>query len=57
VAGRRGVAPDVIVSNATLWDLAERNPRTLDGLSGIEGLGAWKREAYGEAILEILVDW
>lgn len=57
VAGRRGVAPDVVVSNATLWDLAERNPRALEDLSDVEGLGAWKREAYGEAIIEVLVDW
>jgi ribonuclease D len=57
VAARRGVAPDVIVSNATLWDLAERSPRTLGGLKGIAGLGPWKRETYGEAILGILADW
>jgi len=26
-------------------------------LENIEGLGPWKRKTYGEAILEILVNW
>ena len=50
----RGVDPDVVVSNAILWALAERNPQTLDELHPIERLGPWKRKAYGEAILKVL---
>ncbi|MEE8392236.1 MAG: HRDC domain-containing protein [Anaerolineae bacterium] len=53
-ASRRGVEPDVIVGNAVLWELAEQPPRTLDDLSHIEGLGPWKRKAYGKAILKVL---
>ncbi|RLC95441.1 MAG: ribonuclease D, partial [Chloroflexi bacterium] len=30
VAAERGVAPDVIISNATLWTLAEQHPRTIE---------------------------
>jgi hypothetical protein len=36
--------------------LAEQNPHTMEELAGIESLGPWKREAYGEAILGILGD-
>jgi ribonuclease D len=56
VAAERKVDVDVIVCNAVLWDLAERNPRTVKDLDAIEGLGPWKRQAYGKAILEVL-DW
>jgi len=54
VAAGRGVNSSVIVSKSTLWALAEQNPRTIEELSCIEGLGPWRREAYGEAILQAL---
>lgn len=54
VADERGVDADVIVSNATLWALAECPPRTLEDLSHVEGLGPWKRKTYGEAILDVM---
>jgi ribonuclease D len=54
VAAKRGVDNDVIVSNAVLWALAERNPHTIDDLGHIEGLGPWKRSNYGPQILRIL---
>jgi DNA helicase-2/ATP-dependent DNA helicase PcrA len=54
VAARRGVDADVILPNAVLWALAERNPTTLDDLADIPGLGPWKRRTYGEAILKTL---
>ena len=50
----RKVESDVIISNTTLWALAEQNPRTLDALDHIEELGPWKRKMYGEAILKVL---
>ncbi|MBE9507026.1 MAG: HRDC domain-containing protein [Chloroflexi bacterium] len=53
-AAERGVDPDVVAGNAALWSLAEQNPRTPEGLGRIEGLGPWKRKAYGEAILKVL---
>jgi ribonuclease D len=55
-AAGRGVDADVIVGNAVLWSVAEQNPRTLEDLSPIEGLGPWKRKAYGEAILKVLAE-
>jgi ribonuclease D len=57
VAAEREVDVDVIVGNAVLWALVERRPRTPEELAGIEGLGPWKRQAYGEAILEVLGNW
>ena len=54
VAAERGVDVDVIVSNAVLWAVAEQNPRIIEDLSRIEGLGPWKRKTYGEAILKTL---
>lgn len=57
VAAERRVDTDVVVSNAVLWALAEQNPRTLDDLGRIEGLGPWKQKTYGEAILKVLANW
>ncbi len=54
VAAERGVDADVVVSNTVLWTLAEQNPRALEDLSHIEGLGSWKRKTYGEAVLKVL---
>lgn len=54
VAAQRGVDPDVVISNAVLWALARRAPRTMAELSGIPRLGPWKRETYGHAILDVL---
>ncbi|HJW83388.1 MAG TPA: HRDC domain-containing protein, partial [Anaerolineae bacterium] len=42
-AGRRGVDPDVIVSNAALMALARRRARSESDLEGIDGLGPWRR--------------
>ncbi len=54
VAAERDVDVDVVVSNAVLWALAERRPRTREELSAIEGLGPWRQRTYGEAILRVL---
>ncbi len=53
-AARRGVDVDVILPNAALWALAERNPATLEELTEVKELGPWKRQAYGEAVLMAL---
>ena len=51
-----GVENDIIVGNAVLWALAKQNPRTFADLESIEGLGPWRREVYGQGILQVLVD-
>jgi len=54
IAAERGVETDVIISNAALMVLAERQPRTLSDLDGIDGFGVWRRKTYGQAILDAL---
>jgi len=54
VALARGVDPDVILPNAVLQTLAERNPQTLRDLEEVDGLGPWARETWGPEILQVL---
>ena len=54
IAQQRGVEVSVIMTNAVLWAIVDRQPETLEDLKGIEGLGSWKRETYGEDILEVV---
>ncbi len=53
-AARRGVAPDVVVSNDVLFAAARSNPKTLDELIQVTALGPWKTKTYGEDLLEVL---
>lgn len=50
-AKTHGVPAYVIFHDATLQQIAEIRPRTLDQLRGISGVGAKKLEAYGTQIL------
>jgi len=54
VAREQGVPAYIVFGDATLRALAERRPATLAELDGISGIGAKKREAYGEAVLEVI---
>lgn len=51
VARSHGVPAYVIFHDATLREIALSCPQTLDDLGGISGVGARKREAYGEELL------
>ena len=53
-AVRRGVDPDVIVSNATLWTLAQNAPRSPSQLADLGVLGPWKQKTHGEALLAVV---
>lgn len=53
-AKRRGVESDVIISRDALWQLAHQNPKSQDDLAEIPCLGDWRRQAYGEDILDTL---
>ena len=53
-ARKRGVESDVILNRSTLWELAERNPKTSPELSQIESLGPWRRQQYGDELLQLL---
>ena len=43
-----------VFSNRTLLLLASQNPRSLEELKEVTGIGAQKREAFGEDVLRIL---
>jgi len=53
-AREHGVPAYVIFHDATLREIAQREPRCLDDLAEISGVGARKLESYGESILELL---
>jgi ATP-dependent DNA helicase RecQ len=53
-AQSQSVPAFVIFHDSTLAGIAAANPKTLDELSEISGIGAKKLERYGEAILELL---
>ncbi len=53
-ARERGVESDVIVSRDALWALARANPLTAEALTAVSELGEWRRQAYGQEILDVL---
>jgi ATP-dependent DNA helicase RecQ len=55
VAKEHNLPAYVIFHDATLAAIAERAPQTLEDLQGITGIGAKKLEAYGQAVLAVMV--
>jgi len=53
-AKEQGVPAYVVLTDATLRELAVRRPTTLDALGGVTGIGAAKKERYGAQVLEVL---
>ncbi|MFC7945021.1 MULTISPECIES: DNA helicase RecQ [unclassified Microbacterium] len=53
-AREQGVPAYIVFGDATLRALAERRPAALADLDGITGIGAKKREAYGEGVLAVI---
>jgi ATP-dependent DNA helicase RecQ len=49
-----GVPAYIVFGDATLRALAEHRPAALADLDGVTGIGAKKREAYGEAVLQVI---
>jgi len=54
VAKEQGVPAYIVFGDATLRALADQRPASVAALEGITGIGAKKREAYGEAVLEVI---
>ena len=50
----RGVAPDIVLNNATLLNIAQHKPSTAQDLAQVADIGSWKMRTYGPEILEIL---
>ncbi|VXB42384.1 ATP-dependent DNA helicase RecQ [Microbacterium sp. 8M] len=53
-AREQGVPAYVVFGDATLRALAEHRPARAEDLVGISGIGERKREAYGDAVLEVI---
>lgn len=53
-AEARGVAPDIVLTNDILLEVAKRRPQTLDDLGRIDGIGPWKAKTYGPDLLRIV---
>ncbi|MFG6665822.1 DNA helicase RecQ [Halomonas sp. HNIBRBA4712] len=54
LADEQGVPAYVIFNDATLNELVERRPESLEALGGVTGIGARKLEDYGEGILKVI---
>ncbi|MEJ7139084.1 DNA helicase RecQ [Amphibiibacter pelophylacis] len=54
VARQHDVPVYVIFNNASLADMAQRNPSSLDELADVQGVGAKKLQAYGEELITLL---
>jgi ATP-dependent DNA helicase RecQ len=54
MAREQSVPAYIVFGDATLRALAERRPGSLAELDGIPGIGAKKRDAYGEAVLAVV---
>jgi len=53
-AAAEGVPAYIVLRNESLEQIAVQNPRTLEALDKIKGIGPVKLERYGEAILKTL---
>ncbi|MDP3701734.1 MAG: DNA helicase RecQ [Hylemonella sp.] len=56
VAREHNLPAYVIFHDATLAEIAQRRPHTLEDLQGISGIGAKKLEAYGADVLRVVAD-
>lgn len=57
LAAEAGVAAFVVLSDATLRDLARRRPTTIAGLLAVHGIGQYKAAEYGGRMLEVIKQW
>ncbi|MSP13699.1 MAG: hypothetical protein EXR62_12175 [Chloroflexi bacterium] len=53
-AAKRGVEPDVILSNAALWSIARQPPQNLAEIQALDVMGPWKIHTYGPDLLQLL---
>lgn len=54
VANARQVAPDIILTNDRLLEIAQRAPQTEAELMQIDAIGPWKARTYGPEIFAVL---
>jgi ribonuclease D len=53
-ARERGVNTDIVFNNATLLEIAQRQPHSLEDLQKIPEIGPWKAKTYGADILSLV---
>lgn len=53
-AAARGVAPEIVLTNEILLEVAKRQPKTLEELLEIEAIGPWKAKTYGPDLLRLV---
>lgn len=53
-ANARGVAPEIVMANGTLMEIAKQRPRSISALLDLDDIGPWRAETYGPAILKIV---
>ncbi|MCC5830796.1 MAG: DNA helicase RecQ [Phycisphaeraceae bacterium] len=56
IARAQNVPPYVIFHDRTLAEIVMAQPRSLDELAGIHGVGKQKLKRYGEQVLDVLLD-
>lgn len=56
IAKQRGIAAFCIFHDSVLKALAEQQPRTIDALRGIPGIGPKKLADYGAAVLSVIAE-
>jgi ATP-dependent DNA helicase RecQ len=54
LAKKQGVPPYVVFHDATLAEMVERRPQSLDELAHISGVGERKLAAYGQDVLDVI---
>jgi len=54
VGEQMGVNSDIILPRELMLALAERDPRTAEELAEVLAAAPWRRERYGEQILEVI---
>jgi len=57
LADEQGVPAYVIFHDATLADMVERQPQSLEQLGRITGIGVRKLESYGDAFLDVILEY
>ena len=50
----RAVDSSLVLPKQVLWSIAEQLPTTMTALAQINGMGQWRLDMYGEAILDVI---
>jgi ribonuclease D len=53
-AQERGVEPDIVLTNQTLWAVAHRNPRSHTDLTQGDLLARWQADEFGQDLLAVV---